>query len=219
MRRANILLTGFVVGLLGFVGVSPLVADTIELTNPSFEGTNGWPKIADGFDDPSHDVAGWSNGGWSYADTGIDWVLGGVGPHNGGWAAYFRSGDGSAKQDTSHIVAAGDTFVLTFWSACTQSGYLQAELYYETGSGRHSFASITASSPTWSQFTLNAQAPTEAVGSVVGIELFGRATSGTAWPLADDVSLSYSAVPEPSGIVIVVSALLGLLAYAWRRKR
>ena len=35
----------------------------------------------------------------------------------------------------------------------------------------------------------------------------------------DNVSLSYSVVPEPSAIALLVSGLIGLAAYAWRRRR
>lgn len=195
------------------------MADTIDLVNPSFEGTGGWPKIGSGFDDAAHDVAGWANGGSSYSDTGIDWTLGGLGSHSGGWSAYFQSGDGSAKQDTAYTIAAGDTFNLTFWSACTQSGYLQADLYYEAGAGRVSFATMNAAQPTWTQFTLTGQSPAEAIGHMVGVEFVGKATSGKAWPLLDDVGLSVQSVPEPSSMLVVVSAMIGLLAYAWRRRK
>ena len=199
--------------LLGTAATAAPVA--IPLVNPSFEGTSGWPKISFGFDDATYNVVGWNNGGSVYTDTGIDWTLGGLGPHTGGWAGYFKSGDSSAIQTTSYVIATGDTFDLTFWSACTQSGYLQANLYYLDGSSRIPFASKTASAPTWSLFTLNAQAPAAAVGQVLGIEFVGYATSGTAWPVVDDVSLS---VPEPAAIMLLATGLVGLLPGVRRQR-
>lgn len=199
----------------------PAVADTaISLTNPSFEGTSGWPKITDGFDDATYDVIGWSNGGSNYSDAGIDWTLGGLGAHSGGWSAYLCSTDSSVKQDTNYTIAAGDTFTLTFWSACTQSGgYLNASLYYQTESGRVNLATKSATAPTWTEFTLTGQASDAAVGKVLGVEFSGNTSDARAWPLLDDVAISVHTVPEPSSVMLTAASAIGLLAYAWRKRQ
>jgi hypothetical protein len=67
-----------------------------------------------------------------------------------------------------------------------------------------------------------------AYGTVFGRQvLLGRVT-GTSFAVdVDDVSLrrswhdgvAYNAVPEPGTIVLLATGLLGLLAYAWRKRR
>jgi hypothetical protein len=53
-------------------------------------------------------------------------------------------------------------------------------------------------------------------GQYLTVEV-GAATDG--WWSVDNVQLSSAVVPEPSAIVLVASGLIGLLCYAWRKRR
>jgi hypothetical protein len=65
------------------------------------------------------------------------------------------------------------------------------------------------------------QAGDIAVGKTIefGIVTTTMSGSGGAVWTIDNVSLASEYVPEPSSIVLTASAVLGLLAYAWRKRR
>jgi hypothetical protein len=55
-------------------------------------------------------------------------------------------------------------------------------------------------------------------GKTMTIRLGGGTTSGTGYNCFDNIHL-YGPVPEPSTVALLVTGALGMLAYAWRRKR
>jgi len=55
-------------------------------------------------------------------------------------------------------------------------------------------------------------------GKTMTIRLGGGTTSGTGYNYFDNIHL-YGPVPEPSTVALLVTGALGMLAYAWRRKR
>jgi hypothetical protein len=61
-------------------------------------------------------------------------------------------------------------------------------------------------------------APIATVGDALRIQLNGiDQFSGQTWTMYDNVRLS--ATPEPSTLVLVLTSLIGLLAYAWRKRK
>ncbi len=56
------------------------------------------------------------------------------------------------------------------------------------------------------------------VGKTLTIRLGGGTTGGTGYNYFDNIHL-YGPVPEPSTVALLVTGALGMLAYAWRRKR
>jgi hypothetical protein len=71
--------------------------------------------------------------------------------------------------------------------------------------------------------TLNLSQSGIAVNAGSTLDLVVSLTSGHTFTGADMTGVSQSitltTAPEPSSIAILVSALLGLLAYAWRKRR
>ena len=55
-------------------------------------------------------------------------------------------------------------------------------------------------------------------GPIVGNNLYVGVIIGTG-TYADNVRLDISEVPEPSTLVLLASGLVGLLAYAWRKRK
>jgi hypothetical protein len=196
-------------------------ADTITLVNPDFEQPNVG-KITTGFDDPAKDVPGWSNAATgTFTDTGIDY------PdfhHTGSYSGYMRAGDpggGGMYQVSNHTIAAGETFSLAWWQYRDGNlGTALASIFYIDGTGTSQLlGSMTAypdAKQTWQQYTLsNVAATSGSVGYNVAIGF----KSLESWSTIDDVALSYTGIPEPAVSVLLATGLMGLLAYAWRRRR
>ena len=76
----------------------------------------------------------------------------------------------------------------------------------------------------WSTFgndqsvSFTAQAGDAWIGQPIGVKLY--ATNG-GWGAIDNVSLNFTAAPspEPGTIVLLITGLVSLLCYAWRKRR
>jgi hypothetical protein len=68
----------------------------------------------------------------------------------------------------------------------------------------------------FNDFTISYTAPSSgaALGKTLQVMVGGEACVGL-----DNVRLSDSTVPEPGTIVLLGTGLLGLLAYAWRKRK
>ena len=63
-------------------------------------------------------------------------------------------------------------------------------------------------------------APTGTVGDALQIQLKGKDNySGQFWTVYDNVRLTSEAVPEPRHTVLLATGLIGLLCYAWRKRK
>ncbi len=199
------------------------VATPIDITvvNPGFEQP-GTGKIHSGFDTSGSDVPGWSSG--AYNDTGVE-----EGGHTGSYHAFLNSGDsegGDVIQLTGHQIASGESFALTYWVRTLDFGPGQictgnAALYYVDDSGVKQRLSTKQSNYTidgtydWRQCTLTATATTGSIGKYIGIEFW----STFAYPHFDDVSLTYTPIPEPTSMALLGFGGLSFLAYAWRKRK
>jgi hypothetical protein len=102
----------------------------------------------------------------------------------------------------------------------TTSG-TSATLTWATGSWHH----VTIDyHPTAATFDLMIDAQTQlaipmvTVGQAVSGFCLSNAAMGN-WASYDNVKVSLFAVPEPSSVALLVSAVFGLVAYAWRKRR
>jgi hypothetical protein len=81
-------------------------------------------------------------------------------------------------------------------------------------------------SPTASTFTLAVDAQTPLTGlamtapsAVDGVRFVQISAGKDRWSCFDNVSVTTMPIPEPSSIILLVSAVVGLLAYAWKSRR
>jgi hypothetical protein len=185
-------------------------ADTQLLTNPDVQsGLGGWSLSGEA--------------GWTTNDNR---------PH----AAYVKdSGGSSAMNITTHNIVVGEQFSLS-WDASntwgdnvTQTAYLvytpDGGLTYPTIISKTldlgSFSGDTGTN-TWAtyddlSFTAVAGAPY--LSYPIGVQ-FTTGGSGSTSRYADFDKVNLNLVtPEPGTIVLLITGLLGLLAYAWRKRR
>ena len=57
------------------------------------------------------------------------------------------------------------------------------------------------------------------VGKSMAFRIGGGTTEGTGYNYYDNFHVYTTAAPEPSTVALLVTGVLGMLAYAWRRKR
>jgi hypothetical protein len=224
------------------VAVADTISGIVTVNNPGFEDPSAG-KISGGWD-ASTDIPGWSNGTVSgvtytsqnghYSDTGVE----ATSSHSGSYRAYLYNYDpdgGSCIQTTTHAIAtASDTYTLTFYSEYTNNlaldSTLRATLYYIDDSGTRvtlGTALETLTHNSWVQYTLSVTATDASVGHYVGIYFSNVSPNPSIaadrdWLALDDVTLTYTTpapVPEPSAMILLSTGIIGLLAYAWRKRR
>jgi hypothetical protein len=145
----------------------------------------------------------------------------GVHPSNG--SVY----DFRLAQQTEHTIVPGETYTLKFYAGSSLeqnanwawSG-MTANLL--DGSGTVIGSQVITTAPTagtFSLYTLNATASASNTGllTVQFVSEAKPAGSNFAHEYVDNVSLT--ATPEPSTLVLVASGLLGLLCYAWKKRK
>jgi hypothetical protein len=191
----------------------------ISLVNPGFEQP-AVGKISNGFDDSSKDVPGWVNESTeTYTDSGVDNGQ----SHSGSYAGYLYGGDpGGVYQVTNHVIASNENFTATCWVYRDGArGATNVNLFYVANDGTRETLATTTCLPTnlttWEQYTVDASATDESLGHYIGVSFNGA----QSYPSIDDVALSFTttSVPEPASVVMLVTGLLGLLAYAWRKRK
>ncbi len=201
-------------------------ADTIELQNAGFD------------DDLTNAGGAWSVVAWQTVDDG-------VGPQAG--THFFNLLQGNEQnvsnwllQGTSHTIAAGETYSLSYYAAPRAQVYVDNPTAYMVDIVGHiydvttntSLASLTttreamaanwqgaANPESWLHQTLTFTVPEEsaAIGHVLGVVF--TPTSGSSWACQSCLdSVSLTLVPEPSAIVLLGMSVAGLLAYAWRKR-
>jgi hypothetical protein len=170
------------------VTVNPVYFGNL-LINPGFEtntaGTVFGAKVFQGFDMPGNDVAGWSNTGTNYGDSGVDFAGdNGLTVVSGEVAAYLHTGDDGAYQITGYPVQAGDQLTLTWWAKST----------YLTGAQQVQLLSATNPTDAYTNLTVLATSTDPLYYSGNGADYF-------------QYTLTYTATAADDGKLIAVSFL------------
>jgi hypothetical protein len=193
---------------------------------PPAEG--GWAKGSDSpYAWPSYALR--NNGNY-----GTPPVISGVDGNQFGWLAYGKYGNQNGTyQDLSARYGVGGDYTLTVGVArgsSLENDTLEIGLLWKSddkstsgvvGSVIATGGDLSTTAMTDYTFTVsNIVAGSDAAGKHVGIYFKTAGGGGNDVDFAvDNVRLTTTYTPEPSGLVLVVSALVGLLAYAWRKRR
>lgn len=142
---------------------------------------------------------------------------------NPGGDAYMKY-EGAISQSFG-TVSAG-TYSVSYDAGDASASNIKVALEYLDGSTWTTLASdshdITVGSGNWETFSFDhiVLPGDPSIDKSIGIRASLADVSNGNWVGVDNFSVSYSTVtPEPSSIVILATALLGLLAYAWRKRR
>jgi hypothetical protein len=132
---------------------------------------------------------------------------------------------GLGRQTTIDTIVADQKYTLS-WDAASWDTYgdsFKTTLFYTDGSSvRHDLATQTVNfsdNLVWHNRSLDwtSQAGQDYVGKPLTVEFAGIA--GSAWSNVDNVTLTASAIPEPSALMLGAISMLGLLCYAWRKRK
>jgi hypothetical protein len=152
------------------------------------------------------------------------------GTHQSAYANADMGFDYGFYQVLSAPLAANTTYTLTVdVGKVYGSGYPfggTIGLGYGITQGLNFLTAATSNTPTpsvgnwatWTETFVTTSSPA-GLGQALRIEL--RATSGSSQTLFDNVRLDAvtAPIPEPSTLVLLGAGLLGLLAYAWRKRK
>ena len=180
----------------------------------SYSGGSGYARLTKGL---TSDLADWTvqPGG---TDTSFSWYMSTAytSPEAGDRLLNLCLINGSVSQGFS--VTAGTLYTVSYYERYCASGAVQtATIALAAGgaTGTTSQATLgTESAWTPKTFSFTPNANTTAT---LMFQLTTQASSSGTY--LDNVSVTAVSSPEPSALVLLGSALLGLLAYAWRKRR
>ncbi|MGD0517059.1 MAG: PEP-CTERM sorting domain-containing protein [Thermoguttaceae bacterium] len=215
-------------GLLLAIAAATPSAGANLLVDPEFDGTPALNTLATVFGPP------FITGQWGAENGAIVGVDGGVTPLTAKTMLAEYSPAGGYTQTIQVTDVSADPALSTY----NLSAYFNADQHV---SGAHAFVNITfydssnnllggppssglildGNTSTWEQISLTATEPLSTkyiVSQVMYDENFLLGTDGAIHPGYVD-SASLTLVPEPGTIVLLLSGLVGLICYAWRKRK
>ena len=200
--------------VIGFVAVVLFhLSGTVQadiIVNGGFDDGTGWPSQAN-----------WSFPAGQSGTTTTD------GSPASPSAYVGPSGGFSINQTTSHTIGAGEVYDVSYWAALSANegagGATRVALAYdnagtltEIAGASQSLTLTTAGNWQSHDFSFTAQAGQAYVGKAIGIMLINSGSSG--WVGFDTVAVN-ATVPEPTTLGLLITGLVTLLAYAWRKAK
>jgi len=150
---------------------------------------------------------------WTFtaAASGSDFFVGAEGAHSGTYAAWFGAVTPPYVDTISQVLptVSGDTYTFSFWLQHTPGVDENTFQAYWGGTTVYSVLDIGTFAYTQFTFTEVASGPTTI--AFAGYEV-------PSWFQLDDVSVTPSAVPEPTALTLAGIAGLAGLAYSLRRR-
>jgi hypothetical protein len=140
----------------------------IALENADFEaGVGSWPEF-DGFDNPAHNVPGWTNYPATLDSAGVEAGNAWWGTYNGSFSAFFFPGRGAYLQ-SQYTIKSGDTFDIGYaakkwWGPSKWT----ATLFYDNPANVIGSVSSDINGG-WSSYTGRIAATPQSVGGKLGI--------------------------------------------------
>ena len=191
----------------------------IDIANPGFESGSGY-----GVND------------WTTSGAGAEDEAGNLAPHGGSRMAWINAPSGGLSQilkvgvDNLHVNA-GDQIAINVFQGLRddQDNYLiypqafQISLWkgaVDTGTlfGASDVFGNVLPFGTWALRSYTYTATSAAVGADLYLKL-GMTPDTSVQIVLDDVSGTYTPTPEPGTLILLTTGLLGLLCYAWRKRR
>jgi hypothetical protein len=166
-----------------------------------------------GFDNPSHDIAGWRNlnDAAALVDSGVEGQGAWWGPYEDK-SAFMRFGDG-AYNLSDYTIQAGDLFSISFFAKSWDNPSVAewtATLFYDTPANViGSYTTGTSLTGTWTQYST--PTPIAATGASEGGKLGVIFLNSGAANFANLDEIQINVVPEPSAISLMAMAGLGML--------
>ena len=160
----------------------------------------------------------------SWTDTEVGGGGVAVGGYSGRYFFQGISGNDTAclyQSDIGANFVQGDTYTLDFYYNSTGAYTLTAMHPLQWGTSLATQPISVAASQGWTEGSVSGIA-TSTTSGAIGVSFMFQTPNvvGNWQPGLDSVTLTQtSPIPEPSAVVLLATALIGLLAYAWRRRR
>jgi hypothetical protein len=236
MRKLLLLLCA----VLLVVGLTTAVrADIIPILNPGFDDNshhslNGWAL-------PSVAADKWTSNDFESSPDGTisPPTPPPSSPNAFNFANYVYNGTPHTDQPiylyqvTTHPIAAGDQYMLE-WQTAVRADCTWTPIDYmvgfrpEGGTVNEAEVRVVAATltpkGTWFHEQLTWTVPDNDPGIGSNLEIYVKGipiVTGSSWwqTSLDSFSLNYTAAPEPSTLALLAAGLVGLLAYAWRKRK
>ena len=160
----------------------------------------------------------------SWTDTEVGGGGVAVGGYSGDYFFQGINGNDTAylyQTDIGANFVQGDTYTLDFYYNSTGAFTLTPNILYNGGTSLAANPISVPASQGWTEGSVSGIATSTTSGAIGVMFLFQTPNVVGNWqPGLDSVTLTQtSPIPEPSAVVLLATALIGLLAYAWRRRR